>query len=400
MTGTIHHRPRNLATPTAPAPSAGTGATSAGAVNEAAPSSLSSTTAAPVAAAIPNPVPTPVAALFADPRKEASTKKPGTLKPHEVLMTAVNKPKHASFAAAFTAVLGRHALDELKTALGNKPIVLIAGDQCTGKGTAAEGLVQDLGGANSGTGTVLRALARENGLTIEQMSSLLSGKTTEIVDDKGQKKTVSLKDFPHLGTAEDVDVRLDFRAAKAIAASSLTKADGATLDLTVFESRLAGHLGQFLEGLGRENIVSVYLYAAPRVQAERYLEREVFGPALASATTAAQKSTIEGARAEARALLAGLGEDVGLAACLTKLVEAQVGGGAVPGLAALATKIAGIAGRDDNDKTRLLSLYGVNYQDRSAFDVVVDTNGKTPAEVKQAILDAVAAKTASAASPA
>ncbi len=35
----------------------------------------------------------------------------------------------------------------------------------------------------------------------------------------------------------------------------------------------------------------------------------------------------------------------------------------------------------------------MNYQDRGAFDVVVDTNGKTPAQVKQAILDAVAQKT-------
>jgi cytidylate kinase len=335
-----------------------------------------------------------VAALFPEARKEPSTRKPGTLKPHEVLMTPAPRPKHASFAAAFTAVLGRQALDELRAALGDKPIVLIAGDQCTGKGTAAEGLVQDLGGANSGTGTVLRALAKENGLSIEQMSSLLSGKSVELVDDKGQKKAVSLQDFPHLGTAEDVDVRLDFRAAKAIASSSLTKADGATLDVSVFESRLAGHLGQFLEGLGRQNIVSVYLYAAPRVQAERYLEREVFGPALAAATTTTQTAAIEQARVDARALLGGLGDDVGLAACLQKLVDARLGGGAVPGLDALSAKIAGIAGRDSNDKSRLLSLYGVDYQDRGAFDVVVDTNGKTPAQVKQAILDAVAAKTA------
>jgi cytidylate kinase len=335
----------------------------------------------------------PVAALFTGTKKEAPTKKPGTLKPHEVLISAVTKPKHANFAAAFTAVLGKDALDELRASLGRSPIVLIAGDQCTGKGTAAEGLVQELGGSNSGTGTVLRALARENGLSIEQMSSLLSGKSVALADAHGATRNVTLKDFPHLGTAEDVDVRLDFRAAKAIASSSLTKADGTTLDLSVFESRLAGHLGRFLESLGRSNIVSVYLYAAPRVQAERYLEREVFGPAHKAATTPTQAAAIAAARTEARAVLGRLGDDVGLAACLQKLVDARVGGGAVPGLDTLATKIAGIAGRDENDKSRLLSLYGVNYQDRSAFDVVVDTNGKTPAEVRQAILDAVAEKT-------
>ena len=73
----------------------------------------------------------PVAALFAETKKEATTKKPGTFKPHEALMTSVNKPKHQSFAAAFQSVLGKNALDELQAAIGHKPIVLIAGDQYT-----------------------------------------------------------------------------------------------------------------------------------------------------------------------------------------------------------------------------------------------------------------------------
>jgi cytidylate kinase len=301
------------------------------------------------------------------------------------------RPKHDSFAAAFTSVVGASALKDLKAAMGQKPIVLIAGDQCTGKGTAAEGLVASLGGGNTGTGTVLRALAKENGLSIESMSALLSGKSVDVDDAHGGKKTVSLKDFPHLGSAEDVDVRLDFRAATAIASSTLQKADGATVDISVFESRLAGHLGQFLEGLGRENIVSVYLYAAPRVQAERYLEREVFGPMLAAAKTDADHAGVAAARAQAKGVLGGLSDQVGLGDCLQKLVDAKI-----PGLDAMAQKVKGIAGRDENDKSRLMSLYGVDYQDRGAFDVVVDTNGKSPDQVKQAILDAVQKKTASA----
>lgn len=341
----------------------------------------------------------PVAALFTDTKKEATTKKPGTLKPHEARMTTLTTnsisaspgPKHKDFAAAFTNVLGKNALDELKAAIGDKPIVLIAGDQCTGKGTAAEGLVADLGGSNTGTGTVLRGLAKENGLSIEQMSALLSGKSVTL-DAAAGGKTVTLADYPHLGTAEDVDVKLDFRATKAIASSKLQKADGNTIDVTVFESRLAGHLGQFLESLGRENIVSVYLYAAPRVQAERYLEREIWQPAEKLASTDEQKATIAKARALGRGILNGLEDNVPLGTALQKLADGLKSTG-VAGLDVLASKVAGIAGRDDNDKTRLLSLYGVNYQDRSAFDVVVDTNGKTPAQVKQAILEAVAQKT-------
>lgn len=361
-------------------------ATTSAATGKALDVSTSSTQSPPKS--IPSFAQGPVAALFADVKKASMAKQPGTLKPHEARMTAVSKPKHESFAAAFAAVMGPEAVADLKATIGKKPIVLVAGDQCTGKGTAAEGLVAALGGQNTGTGTVLRALAKENGLSIEQMSGLLSGKTADIKGDDGASRTVSLRDFPHLGSAEDVDVRLDYRAATAIAGSKLEKADGETIDISVFESRLAGHLGQFLEGLGRENIVSVYLYAAPRVQAERYLKREVFDPAEQAATSPAEKAAVDGARATAAAVLAGLNDSVGLEQCLQTLVDAKV-----PGLAPLAQKVAGIAGRDVNDKSRLLSLYGVDYQDRSAFDVVVDTNGKSPAEVKAAILAAVETKT-------
>lgn len=338
----------------------------------------------------------PVSSLFSEVKKESSAKKPGTLKPHEALMNTINKPRYSSFASAFSSVVGKSSIEELRAAAaaaGNKPIVLIAGDQCTGKGTAAEGLVAELGGQNTGTGTVLRALAKENGLSIEQMSAMLSGKSVDVDDGKGGTKKVALSDYPHLGSAEDVDVRLDFRAAKAIATSAFTKADGSTIDISVFESRLAGHLGQFLSGLDRKNVVSVYLYAAPRVQAERYLDREVWKPAEAKATTPAEKQIIATARTLAEHILGGLDDTVPLGAALLKLIAGLKGSG-VAGLDVLAGKVSGIAGRDDNDKTRLLALYGVNYQDRSAFDVVVDTNGKTPAQVKQAILAAVAKKTA------
>ena len=335
----------------------------------------------------------PFAALFSGPNLPAAQgRQLGTLKPHEALMLALHpcgaRPRYHAFQDAFVSVIGPKAIADLKAALGHKPIVLIAGDQCTGKGTAAEGVVAALGGANTGTGTVLRALAKENGLTIEQMSAMLSGKSVEVKDAAGTARAVSLKDFPHLGTAEDVDVRLDFRAATAIASSRLTKADDTSIDITVFESRLAGHLGQFLEGLGRGNIVSVYLYAAPRVQAERYLEREVFSPALA--LPGADKDAVIASKATANAMLGHLSDDVGLGDCLNMLVQANI-----PGLDSLSAKISGIAGRDVNDKSRLLGLYGVDYQDRSAFDIVIDTNGKTPDQVKDAILAAVREKTAS-----
>ena len=55
----------------------------------------------------------------------------------------------------------------------------------------------------------------------------------------------------------------------------------------------------------------------------------------------------------------------------------------------MAARFDAIASRDQNDKARLMALYGVDYQDRSVFDVVIDTTGKTPDEVQAAILQAV-----------
>ena len=49
-----------------------------------------------------------------------------------------------------------------------------------------------------------------------------------------------------------------------------------------------------------------------------------------------------------------------------------------------------IANRDAVDQARLFALYGVDYQDTSAFDIVINTDGKQPAAVQAEILAAMA----------
>lgn len=235
----------------------------------------------------------------------------------------------------FEKTIGAAQMAALKSSLSSKPVVLIAGDQLTGKSTAAKSVALVLQGEASGTGRLMRAAAEQAGKPIEEF----------------------VKSVP-----ANFDVELDWQATKKIAKG----------DVSVFESRLAGHLGQMLERMGRKNVVSVYLVASPRERALRYLQREL-SPEVRT-------------RVEARLQLA---PDATLEQAMQAIVALND-----PDANKIASLWKDIAKRDDVDKARLLELYGVDYQDRSAFDVVVSTDGKQPADVQAEILAAVQARTA------
>ncbi|OGQ19819.1 MAG: hypothetical protein A2138_07435 [Deltaproteobacteria bacterium RBG_16_71_12] len=233
-------------------------------------------------------------------------------------------------------VRGARAVEELVAGFSTTPVVLIAGQQCTGKGTVAPLVGKALAGDGArikGTGKLMREAAQQAGKDVETF----------------------VKSVP-----PDFDVELDFRAAKLVAEGGVD----------VFESRLAGHLGRMLQARGRENLVSVYLTASPREQALRYLQREV-GP---DARQRVERSVIIPKTAT-------LEQALTLAAAADPAVKAKIG-----------PLIDEVGARDEVDRKRLLSLYGVDYQDPSAFDVVVSTDGKTPQQVTAEVIAAVRAR--------
>ena len=238
-------------------------------------------------------------------------------------------------AKTFAHVVGAASIAALKASFSTKPVVLIAGDQLTGKSTCAAIVAKELGGEASGTGRLMRAAAAEKQLPVEEF----------------------VKSVP-----ASFDVELDWQAAKKIGKG----------DVAVFESRLAGHLGKMLQDMGRKNVVSVYLVASPRERALRYLNREL-SPEV---------------RARVEPHLAKLGTD----ATLEDAMRAVIATGD-PDASKLASSMKDIAHRDDVDHARLKKLYDVDYQDRSAFDVVVVTDGKTPAQVQAEIIAGVRART-------
>ncbi len=246
------------------------------------------------------------------------------------------KTPPSSLLRQMQRVRGARAIDDLAARFSSSPVVLIAGQQCTGKGTVAPLVGKALAGEDArikGTGKLMREAAQQAGKDVETF----------------------VKSVP-----PDFDVELDYRAAKLVAEGGVD----------VFESRLAGHLGRMLQAKGRSNLVSVYLTASPREQALRYLQREV-GPEARS-------------RVEQRVIIpktATLEEALTLAAAADPEVKAKIG-----------PIIDEVGARDEVDRKRLLSLYGVDYQDPSAFDVVVSTDGKTPQQVTAEVIAAVKAR--------
>lgn len=230
----------------------------------------------------------------------------------------------------FARVIGSAAVAALQSTFSRNPVVLIAGDQLTGKSTAAKTVAAALGGEGSGTGRLMRDAAAHAGKPVEEF----------------------VKSVP-----ASFDVELDWEATKKIARG----------DVAVFESRLAGHIGQMLERLGRTNVVSVYLVASPRERALRYLQREL-SPEVRARIEPRLQIAADASLEEALAAVVALGD---------------------PEASRIATSMKDIAGRDAIDHARLKKLYDVDYQDRSSFDVVVVTDGKTPEQVQAEILDAV-----------
>jgi cytidylate kinase len=237
------------------------------------------------------------------------------------------------FEQAFIQIAGPDAMKKLRDLIGTSPVVLVGGDQCTGKDTVGDVLAQNMGGEAASVGKMsVRRMATERGITVEAMSVLM-------------------KDLP------DVDRHIDYEACKVIA-------EGKT---SVLNSRLAGQLCRFMRGLGRAQLFSVYLTCAPREQALRWVSREISPEA----------------RRELDLLLPEkAGKD--MAAVMKTLAGLRH-----PAAAKVAETFQAIAGRDAQDHSRLQNLYGVDYRDRSVYDVVVDTTHLTPDQVRAAVVAAL-----------
>lgn len=132
------------------------------------------------------------------------------------------------FASRVEDLLGVDRTAAILRAMTSVPMVLLAGDPGVGKSAIARGLAQSLGGSAGGTGACVRALAASRGLSLEAFNASLAAHPEE-------------------------EVAIDALAAETVARG----------EIVVFESRLAGHLGRWLRGHGRECIFTLYLRCEP-----------------------------------------------------------------------------------------------------------------------------------------
>ena len=244
-------------------------------------------------------------------------------------------PEAASFESAFARVLGPPALARLADLCVDRPVVLVAGDQLMGKSTAARLLAAALGGTVGGAGAVVRRMATERCMTVEAMSRALAQQP-------------------------EIDVRIDYEAASLVARG----------EVTAFESRLAGHLGLLLRRLGRKHLLTVVLTCDPRERALRYVAREIS----AEARARIEPRLVVQPDANFRTYLRALGsiDDADARAVAARFVE--------------------IADRDAIDVVRMRALYGVDYRDRSVFDMTVDTTVRSAVDVQASLVEAAKAR--------
>lgn len=241
----------------------------------------------------------------------------------------------AGFHREMARVLGPNVVDELVRDFVTRPVVLLGGDQATGKTTAARAIAKELEGPAGSAGAIVRAEAVAAGVSFEVMHA-------------------------RLRSDPDRDVRHDHLAAEAIGGGRIA----------VFEGRLAGHIGAWLRSLGRVGLVSVFLHCPPRERALRWLARS---------TTPALRQEIE--------RRADIPEGVDFERAVAILLALRD-----PRVAPFAEAMERTATRDRDDRARLAALYGFDYGDTSIFDTVFDTSATESPETARRILELVRAR--------
>jgi len=212
--------------------------------------------------------------------------------------------------------------------------IFIAGHQLTGKSTVARLLAEQLGLPRFSGGAMVRRMAADAGLSVEEMSRRLANQ-------------------PHADAAVDRALLVAASAGPAFT-----------------ESRMAGWLGAVFEKIAGLRTHRVLLRCSDGERALRWVGRELGAEA--------------GAEARRRAAESKLGPDPSLPDALehsVALLPLELR--PEPGM------VADAGQRDCADRQRLHSLHGVDYDDPSAVNLVLDVTRLRPAEVVEALLEPV-----------
>ncbi|MEC8875366.1 MAG: hypothetical protein VYE50_02185 [Candidatus Thermoplasmatota archaeon] len=239
----------------------------------------------------------------------------------------------SGIGTAFKTYIGENSIDKLKSAITSKPMILIAGDQLTGKSTQAQRLAKHFGGDFRSVGMLFREAASDRGITVAEQARLLL-------------------------TERGVDVDIDYKTCQMIAGSQIKS------DLAVIEGRQPAYMGSFMSRLGKKNIVKLYFQCSIREQALRFLRREFGEEAYRTGRTQIPNKVyenLESLRSEIESLDLGAKKEI-----IGQFMENQ--------------------SRDEDDRHRYSGLYGFDYGNLEGYDIVLNTDDKEPDEVFEEVL--------------
>tara|TARA_B100002052_G_scaffold173518_1_gene157912 strand:- start:34 stop:798 length:765 start_codon:yes stop_codon:yes gene_type:complete len=236
--------------------------------------------------------------------------------------------------SAFKKYIGEESIVDLRKSITDKPMILIAGDQLTGKSTQAKRLADNLGGSFHSVGALFREAAKKRGISVAEQAKLL-------LVERG------------------IDVQIDYKTCQVISGFNIKS------NLGVVEGRQPAYMGSYMASLGKENIIRLYLTCSIREQALRFLRREAGEAAYIEGKNKIPKidyENLQSLNTEIQKLEIDNRDKI-----MDEFIENQ--------------------NRDDDDRHRYSGLYGFDYGNLDGYDIVLDTNEKEPDAVFDKILE-------------
>tara|TARA_B100000886_G_scaffold89488_1_gene58987 strand:+ start:747 stop:1511 length:765 start_codon:yes stop_codon:yes gene_type:complete len=225
--------------------------------------------------------------------------------------------------AAFKKYIGPNSVNKLKNSINHKPMILIAGDQLTGKSTQAKNLANYFNGTFHSVGNLFREVAAKRGISVAEQAKLLL-------------------------TERGIDVEIDYKTCEMISGKNIST------NLGVIEGRQPAYMGSFMQNLGKSNIIRIYFQCSIRDQALRFLRREIG----------------EGA------YIRGIENVPDIIYDNLESLKDEIFNLGLDDSNAVIQRFTDNQDRDNDDRARYSSLYGFDYGNLEGYDIVIDTSNK------------------------
>ena len=225
--------------------------------------------------------------------------------------------------AAFKKYIGPNSVNKLKNSINHKPMILIAGDQLTGKSTQAKNLANYFNGTFHSVGNLFRKVAAKRGISVAEQAKLLL-------------------------TERGIDVEIDYKTCEMISGKNIST------NLGVIEGRQPAYMGSFMQNLGKSNIIRIYFQCSIRDQALRFLRREIG----------------EGA------YIRGIENVPDIIYDNLESLKDEIFNLGLDDSNAVIQRFTDNQDRDNDDRARYSSLYGFDYGNLEGYDIVIDTSNK------------------------